>query len=60
MESLSPLKKLSQGYSFVADEKGRAIWDAAKVQPGDSLHIHMLNGKVTAKVLEVEKEQKMQ
>ena len=60
LESLSPLKKLSQGYSFVADEKGRAIWDAAKVQPGDSLHIHMLNGKVTAKVLEVEKEQKMQ
>lgn len=59
LESLSPLKKLSQGYSFVADEKGRAICDATKVQPGDSLHIHMLNGKVTAKVLEVAKERKM-
>ncbi len=54
LEALSPLKKLSQGYAFVADEQGQGICDAGKVQKGDTLKIHMLNGKVSAKVEEVE------
>lgn len=56
LESLSPLKKLSQGYAFVTDKNGQGICDAEKVQTGDTLKIHMLNGKVTAKVEEVEQE----
>lgn len=56
LESLSPLKKLSQGYAFVADENGQGICDAKKVRTGDTLKIHMLNGKVSAKVEEVEQE----
>ena len=56
LEALSPVKKLSQGYSFVADETGRGISDAGRLNPGDMLHIHMLNGKATAKVMEIERE----
>ena len=55
LEAVSPVKKLSQGYSFVADKKGQGICDVADVQVGDTLSIHMLNGKVSAKVMGVEK-----
>ncbi len=54
LEALSPVKKLSTGYSFVADKRGRSIRDVDMLQEGDLLHIHMLNGKVKAQVLEVE------
>ena len=54
LEGLSPVKKLSQGYSFVADEKGQGIRDVTTVKPGDLLRIHMLNGTVAAEVTEVE------
>lgn len=53
LEALSPLKKLSQGYSFVADEKGQSIRDVTTLHVGDSLNIHMLNGKVSAQVTEI-------
>ena len=56
LKLLSPLKKLSQGYAFVADENGQGICDAKKVRTGDTLKIHMLNGIVSAKVEEVEQE----
>lgn len=56
LESLSPAKKLSQGYAFVADETGRGIRDAADLKTGDRLNIHMLHGKVAAEVAGVELE----
>ncbi|MEG0971846.1 MAG: exodeoxyribonuclease VII large subunit [Lachnospiraceae bacterium] len=48
LDGLSPLKKLSQGYSFVSDKSGRSVTDAEGVTPGDLLDIHMLNGTVAA------------
>lgn len=54
LEGLSPVKKLSQGYSYVADSQGRAVNDVETVKKGDSLKIHMLNGKVKAEVTETE------
>ncbi len=54
LEALSPLKKLSQGYAFVAGQSGQGICSAARVKPGDILNIHMLDGKVAAKAVEVE------
>ncbi|MCI8484026.1 MAG: exodeoxyribonuclease VII large subunit [Lachnospiraceae bacterium] len=56
LESLSPAKKLSQGYAFVADETGRGICDAASLKVGDRLNIRMLNGKAAAEVVQVETE----
>lgn len=53
LEGLSPAKKLSQGYSYVSDEQGRAIRDAAKVQKQDTISIHLLKGSLKATVTEV-------
>ncbi len=53
LEGLSPLKKLSQGYSYVADADGVAVTDAGRVSRDDLLSIHLLKGRLTAKVTEV-------
>ena len=38
MEGVSPLKKLSQGFSYVADETGKAVTDASTVKVGGSTY----------------------
>lgn len=53
LEGCSPVKKLSQGYSYVADTRGKAITDAAGIKVEDELQIHLLKGKLKAKVTEV-------
>ena len=52
LNGLSPLKKLNQGYSFVADMKGRAITSIEKVNIEDELTIHVTDGEVKTKVVE--------
>lgn len=54
LEGMSPVKKLSQGYSYVSDNAGKAINDVTMVKQGDNITIHMLNGKVKAEVTETE------
>lgn len=54
LEGMSPVKKLSQGYSYVSDNAGKAINDVNMVKQGDNITIHMLNGKVKAEVTETE------
>lgn len=54
LEGMSPVKKLSQGYSYVSDEAGNALSDATKVKKDDKIIVHMLNGKVNATVTETE------
>lgn len=53
MEGLSPVKKLSQGYSYVSDKTGKAVTDAATVQEGDQLDIYLLKGRIRAVAAEV-------
>lgn len=53
LEGLSPVRKLSQGYSYVADHTGRAVTDASKVNVQDTLDIHLLKGSLKATVTEV-------
>lgn len=48
MKGLSPLEKLSQGFSHVADADGRTVTDVNKVKPGDTLLIHVKNGRIQA------------
>ncbi|MEG0962024.1 MAG: exodeoxyribonuclease VII large subunit [Lachnospiraceae bacterium] len=50
LEGLSPVKKLSQGYSFTVNEQGAGISDVTKVKRDDHIKIHMLNGTVLANV----------
>ncbi len=54
MKGLSPLEKLNQGFSHVADEEGRTLTDVNRVQKGDLLQIHVKNGRITAEVKEKE------
>lgn len=51
MEAGSPVKKLSQGYSFVTDSLGSPVTKIAQVGPGDRIDLRTLDGKIQAEVL---------
>lgn len=53
IEGMSPVRKLSQGYSYVSDSEGRAVTDAAAVAQGDVLDIHLLHGSLKAEVVDI-------
>jgi len=55
MERVSPLRKLSSGYAYVANTQGRAITDAEQVEVGEELSIHVLKGRLKAEVKDIEK-----
>lgn len=50
LESLSPLAKLRQGYSYVTKEDGKTLTDIGQIQPGDTMKIYLQNGTATATV----------
>ena len=54
MESVSPLRKLSSGYAYVAGADGKAITGTNQVQCGDEVTIHVLDGRLKAEVKEIE------
>lgn len=53
LNGLSPARKLSQGYSYVSTESGRALKSVQLVRPGDQLKIHVLDGTVLAETKEI-------
>ncbi|MCQ2513438.1 MAG: exodeoxyribonuclease VII large subunit, partial [Lachnospiraceae bacterium] len=50
LEGLSPLKRLSEGYSFVTDDSGAGINSIQKVKINDRLHINVTDGVINAEV----------
>lgn len=50
LSGASPLKKLNQGYAFVADRDGKAITTIGQIEEGESLTIHVMDGEIRAKV----------
>ncbi len=48
LDGLSPLKKLSQGYSFVNDSSGKAVTSIGTVDIGDILTINVSDGIIEA------------
>ena len=50
---LSPLARLKGGYSYIADERGRAIRSVRDTFKGDLLDIRMKDGAVKARVTEI-------
>lgn len=50
LKGLSPLDKLKQGYSFVADEHGKTVTGTEQVRPGDMLAIYVTDGCIHARV----------
>ena len=56
MKGLSPLEKLSSGYSYVEDVAGKNVRSVEQVAVGDVLTIRMKDGKVAANVFDVSHE----
>ena len=54
LKGVSPLEKMTGGYSYVADDTGKNIRDATALKRGDRINIYMANGKVKAEVSEVD------
>ena len=50
LDGLSPIKRLGQGYSFVADANGKSLKDIHQVQNADQISVYVLNGTIDAKV----------
>jgi len=60
LKGLSPLEKLSSGYSYVEDERGRNIRSAAQVSVGDRLLIRLKDGQVEAETRRVEQKEPLE
>ncbi len=54
LEQRSPLAKLSGGYGFVTDVRGRAVTSAGAVNAGDLVHIQLQDGRIDATADHVE------
>ena len=54
LEQRSPLAKLSGGYGFVTDVRGRAVTSAGAVNVGDLVHIQLQDGRIDATADHVE------
>ena len=52
LKGLSPLEKLSQGFSRVEDGEGRTVSDIEQIHPGDLLTVYVKNGRALAEVKE--------
>ena len=56
MKGLSPLKKLEQGFAYVADEQGHRLTSVEQTSKGEELEIYVTDGWIRAEVLEKGKE----
>lgn len=54
LKGLSPLQKLSSGYSYVTDQEGRAIRSIQETAPGQTVTIHVTDGRIRASVTQRE------
>ncbi len=52
--ALSPLSVMERGYSIVTDSEGRTLKSTSLISNGDIISVTMADGRVTAKVQEVE------
>ncbi|MBQ7839061.1 MAG: exodeoxyribonuclease VII large subunit [Lachnospiraceae bacterium] len=54
MRGLSPLEKLNQGFSHVADQDGKTVTDVNQIREGELLTIHVKNGRILSRIEEKE------
>lgn len=59
LNGLSPLEKLSQGYSYVEDANREAVSEIGPVKPGDELTIHVIDGRIRTRVLTKEQVERL-
>ncbi|SES87489.1 exodeoxyribonuclease VII large subunit [[Clostridium] polysaccharolyticum] len=58
MKGLSPLEKLSKGYSFVTDGQGNAVKTVKTIKQGDAVTIAVTDGKIQAVAVAVTQEKR--
>lgn len=58
LSGLSPLKKLKQGFSYVADETGKTVTSIAQVKTGDVLRISVTDGTIETMVSSIRREKR--
>lgn len=56
LKGCSPIDRLNQGYSYVADQQGNTLTDVEQVSVGETLEIFVKNGKIQTKVLQVSRQ----
>ena len=56
---LSPLRKLNQGFSYVADQEKRTLTSVKQVKNGDTIYISVTDGTIEAKVNSIKKEERV-
>jgi exodeoxyribonuclease VII large subunit len=53
LDAMSPLKVLTRGYAMAQSENGMVIKSVKQVKPGDSIHVAISDGVLTAQVSDV-------
>ncbi len=53
LDGLSPMKKLSQGYSYTADSRGECITSISQVKAGDDLEVYVTDGVLQVEVIDI-------
>lgn len=56
LDALSPLSVLKRGYSITENEKGEILRNVDQIKENENVQIRLANGKLKARVFEVEKE----
>lgn len=59
MKGLSPLEKLNRGFSYVEGENQKAVTRIEQVKEGEFLHIQVSNGRICARVEQIEADSRM-
>lgn len=54
LEGLSPLLKLSQGYSLAENELGQVVSSVEKVKVDEEITVHVIDGNIRARVINIE------
>lgn len=54
IDGLSPLKKLSQGYSYTELADGENVRSVQQVKDGQEISVYVTDGKIKARIVEVE------
>ena len=56
LEGMSPLKKLAQGYAYVADESGHGLSSIKGVAIGDPVQVYVRDGRMQAVIKEIDED----
>jgi exodeoxyribonuclease VII large subunit len=55
LDEASPLKKMSAGYTYAADESGHGIKSVERIQTGDMVKLYFVDGTARAEIRETKR-----